>query len=125
MLMVNRNTIGGGYYFTVIAKKRKVISTSCLNRLLTPCPKDMHVKYVNSCACTSLFLSIAAPKRLNHSQGIFFLFQPQKTKRDVNNFDQDFTREDPVLTPVEDAIIKQINQEEFKGFSYFGEETLS
>lgn len=52
----------------------------------------------------------------------FFL---QKTKRDVNNFDQDFTREEPVLTPVDDAIIKQINQDEFKGFSYFGEETLS
>ncbi|XP_016129379.1 protein kinase C epsilon type-like [Sinocyclocheilus grahami] len=48
-----------------------------------------------------------------------------KTKRDVNNFDQDFTREEPVLTPVEDAIIKQINQDEFKGFSYFSEETLS
>ncbi|XP_067277504.1 protein kinase C epsilon type [Pseudorasbora parva] len=53
-------------------------------------------------------------------------FKPRiKTKRDVNNFDQDFTREDPVLTPVEDAIIKQINQDEFKGFSYFSDETLS
>ncbi|KAJ7984972.1 hypothetical protein DPEC_G00360290 [Dallia pectoralis] len=50
-------------------------------------------------------------------------FKPRiKTKRDVNNFDQDFTREEPVLTPVEDTIIKQINQDEFKGFSYFGEE---
>uniref|UniRef100_A0AAY4DB08 Protein kinase C n=1 Tax=Denticeps clupeoides TaxID=299321 RepID=A0AAY4DB08_9TELE len=50
-------------------------------------------------------------------------FKPRiKTKRDVNNFDQDFTREDPVLTPVDDTIIKQINQDEFKGFSYFGEE---
>ncbi|XP_031435444.1 protein kinase C epsilon type [Clupea harengus] len=53
-------------------------------------------------------------------------FKPRiKTKRDVNNFDQDFTREEPVLTPVEDAIIKQINQDEFKGFSYCGEETHS
>ncbi|XP_051946559.1 protein kinase C epsilon type-like [Xyrauchen texanus] len=53
-------------------------------------------------------------------------FKPRiKTKRDVNNFDQDFTREEPVLTPVEDAIIKQINQDEFKGFSYYAEETLS
>ncbi|XP_076152482.1 protein kinase C epsilon type isoform X1 [Alosa pseudoharengus] len=53
-------------------------------------------------------------------------FKPRiKTKRDVNNFDQDFTREDPVLTPVEEDIIKQINQDEFKGFSYFGEEALS
>ncbi|KAG2467324.1 KPCE kinase, partial [Polypterus senegalus] len=53
-------------------------------------------------------------------------FKPRiKTKRDVNNFDQDFTREEPVLTPVEDAVIKQINQDEFKGFSYFGEELIS
>uniref|UniRef100_A0AAY4DB51 Protein kinase C n=1 Tax=Denticeps clupeoides TaxID=299321 RepID=A0AAY4DB51_9TELE len=53
-------------------------------------------------------------------------FKPRiKTKRDVNNFDQDFTREDPVLTPVDDTIIKQINQDEFKGFSYFGEEMQS
>ncbi|KAG7492502.1 hypothetical protein MATL_G00015250 [Megalops atlanticus] len=53
-------------------------------------------------------------------------FKPRiKTKRDVNNFDQDFTREEPVLTPVDNAVIKQINQDEFKGFSYFGEETLS
>lgn len=60
------------------------------------------------------------------SHPYFFSFPPslQKTKRDVNNFDQDFTREDPVLTPVDDTIIKQINQEEFKGFSYFGEEML-
>ncbi|XP_053476796.1 protein kinase C epsilon type isoform X2 [Ictalurus furcatus] len=53
-------------------------------------------------------------------------FKPRiKTKRDVNNFDQDFTREEPVLTPVDDSIIKQINQDEFKGFSYFGEESQS
>uniref|UniRef100_A0A5F8H2X3 AGC-kinase C-terminal domain-containing protein n=1 Tax=Monodelphis domestica TaxID=13616 RepID=A0A5F8H2X3_MONDO len=51
-------------------------------------------------------------------------FSLQKTKRDVNNFDQDFTREEPVLTLVDEAIVKQINQEEFKGFSYFGDELL-
>ncbi|KAM8859351.1 protein kinase C epsilon type-like [Spinachia spinachia] len=53
-------------------------------------------------------------------------FKPRiKTKRDVNNFDQDFTREEPNLTPVEDSIIKQINQDDFKGFSYFGDETVA
>nr|XP_020462320.1 protein kinase C epsilon type-like [Monopterus albus] len=53
-------------------------------------------------------------------------FKPRiKTKRDVNNFDQDFTREEPILTPVDDGIIKQINQDEFKGFSYFGDETVA
>ncbi|XP_034754016.1 protein kinase C epsilon type-like [Etheostoma cragini] len=53
-------------------------------------------------------------------------FKPRiKTKRDVNNFDQDFTREEPNLTPTEASIIKQINQDEFKGFSYFGDETVA
>ncbi|KAK5854372.1 hypothetical protein PBY51_015447 [Eleginops maclovinus] len=52
-------------------------------------------------------------------------FKPRiKTKRDVNNFDQDFTREEPNLTPTEENIIKQINQDEFKGFSYFGDKTV-
>uniref|UniRef100_A0A3P9IU80 Protein kinase C n=1 Tax=Oryzias latipes TaxID=8090 RepID=A0A3P9IU80_ORYLA len=45
-------------------------------------------------------------------------FKPRITKRDVNNFDQDFTKEDPVLTPTDETIIRQINQEEFKDFSY-------
>ncbi|XP_074503410.1 protein kinase C epsilon type-like [Sebastes fasciatus] len=53
-------------------------------------------------------------------------FKPRiKTKRDVNNFDQDFTREEPNLTPTEDSIVKQINQDEFKGFSYVGDETVA
>nr|XP_033934975.1 protein kinase C epsilon type-like [Pseudochaenichthys georgianus] len=52
-------------------------------------------------------------------------FKPRiKTKRDVNNFDQDFTREEPNLTPTEENIIKQINQDEFKGFSYFGDKAV-
>ncbi|KAJ8264758.1 hypothetical protein GJAV_G00154550 [Gymnothorax javanicus] len=60
---------------------------------------------------------------LLEQRGIKPPFKPRiKTKRDVNNFDQDFTREEPVLTPVEDAIVKQINQDEFKDFSFFGED---
>ncbi|XP_006822826.1 calcium-independent protein kinase C-like [Saccoglossus kowalevskii] len=46
-------------------------------------------------------------------------FRPKiKTKKDANNFDQDFTKEEPVLTPTEPAVIKSINQNEFKEFSY-------
>lgn len=78
----------------------------------------MHRVWMYMCFCDFYCSEIA---HLAH----FPLLHPQKTKRDVNNFDQDFTREEPVLTPVEDAIIKQINQDEFKGFSYFSEETLS
>ncbi|XP_078590617.1 protein kinase C epsilon type-like isoform X3 [Branchiostoma floridae x Branchiostoma japonicum] len=51
-------------------------------------------------------------------------FRPKiKTKKDANNFDQDFTREEPVLTPTDDAVVKAINQEEFKGFSFTGDDT--
>ncbi|XP_077350687.1 protein kinase C epsilon type-like isoform X1 [Festucalex cinctus] len=50
-------------------------------------------------------------------------FKPRiKTKLDVNNFEQDFTREDPVLTPADDGALQQINQDDFKGFSYFADD---
>ncbi|CAL1536968.1 unnamed protein product [Lymnaea stagnalis] len=46
-------------------------------------------------------------------------FKPKiKNKTDANNFDRDFTSEDPVLTPVDPAVIKTINQDEFRGFSF-------
>lgn len=64
------------------------------------------------------------PGRKVSLESVLSLFFSQKTKRDVNNFDQDFTREEPVLTLVDEAIVKQINQEEFKGFSYFGEDLM-
>ncbi|KAH9383540.1 hypothetical protein HPB48_025112 [Haemaphysalis longicornis] len=50
-------------------------------------------------------------------------FKPKiKTKRDVNNFDQDFTKEEPTLTPVNQEVLRNINQEEFKGFSFVNED---
>ena len=42
----------------------------------------------------------------------------QKSRTDANNFDKDFTSEEPVLTPVSAVVIKAINQEEFSGFSF-------
>lgn len=36
----------------------------------------------------------------------------------MTNFDKDFTSEDAVLTPVDQNIVKAINQEEFSGFSF-------
>lgn len=42
----------------------------------------------------------------------------QKSKVDANNFDRDFTSEEPVLTPIDPAVVKAINQEEFRGFSF-------
>jgi len=34
------------------------------------------------------------------------------------NFDAEFTKEEPVLTPVNADVVRAINQEEFKGFSF-------
>lgn len=50
------------------------------------------------------------------------LYVLQKGKRDFTNFDADFTKEDPVLTPVNIEILKTINQEEFMGFSFVNED---
>lgn len=49
-------------------------------------------------------------------------FNEQKTKRDVNNFDQDFTKEEPVLTPIGTEVLRQINQDEFRDFSCVNED---
>ncbi|KAG7334531.1 hypothetical protein KOW79_002938 [Hemibagrus wyckioides] len=52
-------------------------------------------------------------------------FKPQiKTSEDVNNFDPDFTSEDAILTPIEDAVIPQINQDEFQDFSFTSDAML-
>lgn len=49
-------------------------------------------------------------------------FKPKiKNKKDALNFDTEFTKEDPVLTPVNPEILKTINQEEFAGFSFYNE----
>lgn len=49
-------------------------------------------------------------------------FKPKiKNTRDVSNFDIDFLKEEPILTPVNPEVLKTINQDEFKGFSYTNE----
>lgn len=46
-------------------------------------------------------------------------FKPKfKNRKEATNFDTEFTKEDPVLTPVNPDITKTIQQEEFDGFSF-------
>ncbi len=42
----------------------------------------------------------------------------QKSRKDVNNFDADFTKEEPVLTPTDPLVLKTITEakDEFKDF---------
>ena len=44
-----------------------------------------------------------------------------KNKRDASNFDTDFTKEEPSLTPINAQVVKSINQEDFNGFSFYNE----
>lgn len=41
----------------------------------------------------------------------------QKGRKDAVNFDAEFTKEDPVLTPINQEVVRAINQDEFRGFS--------
>ncbi|XP_010877123.1 protein kinase C eta type [Esox lucius] len=51
-------------------------------------------------------------------------FKPRiKTPEDVNNFDPDFTQEEPTLTPIED-LLPSVNQDEFNNFSFTSPELL-
>lgn len=46
-------------------------------------------------------------------------FKPKvKDEKDTSNFDKDFTSEEPVLTPIDPIIVKAINQDEFRDFSF-------
>merc|ERR1740128_189136 len=46
-------------------------------------------------------------------------FRPKiKNRRDALNFDSEFTKEDPILTPINHEVVRAINQDEFRGFSF-------
>nr|XP_061824830.1 protein kinase C eta type-like isoform X1 [Nerophis lumbriciformis] len=53
-------------------------------------------------------------------------FKPKiKAPQDVNNFDPDFTKETPKLTPIDNPHIAVLNQEEFEDFSYTAPDMLA
>ncbi|KAM9645410.1 protein kinase C eta type isoform 3-T3 [Trichechus inunguis] len=59
---------------------------------------------------------------LNHRQ-IEPPFRPRiKSREDVSNFDPDFIKEEPVLTPIDEGHLPMINQDEFRNFSYVSPE---
>lgn len=46
----------------------------------------------------------------------------QKSREDVSNFDPDFIKEEPVLTPIDEGHLPMINQDEFRNFSFVSPE---
>lgn len=71
---------------------------------------------VNDCLITMILIDFF-PQSIDDTT----LHWKQKNSRDVSNFDIDFLREEPILTPVSQEVLKSINQDEFRGFSYTNE----
>ena len=70
--------------------------------------------HTNSLAKTNLQFS------LFHS----FFLPTQKHRKDVANFDREFTIENPTLTPTDKLFIMNLDQKEFSGFSYVNPEFI-
>ncbi|CDW54717.1 Protein kinase C-like 1B [Trichuris trichiura] len=52
-------------------------------------------------------------------------FPLQKSRKDVANFDSDFTKEDPFLSPVDPLVVRLINQDEFQNFTFTNPDYVS
>lgn len=60
--------------------------------------------------------------QLNHRQ-VEPPFRPRiKSREDVSNFDPDFIKEEPALTPIDEGHLPMINQDEFRNFSFVSPE---
>jgi len=46
----------------------------------------------------------------------------QKSRTDASNFDRQFTAEQATLTPVDSAVVDNITQDEFRGFSFVNDD---
>lgn len=83
-------------------------------RKIDPPFRPKVVSVVHLFLCATIFFCYFRDRSITFNQ---FRHQ-QRNPRDALNFDTEFTKEDPVLTPVPNEVLRCINQEEFAGFSF-------
>lgn len=84
----------------------------------TECPNPLKISLFTLPWKTTILGELNVQCQLQHiiTFSIYNVFQ--RSARDALNFDTEFTKEEPVLTPVPNDIVRCINQEEFSGFSF-------
>lgn len=99
--------------------------------LKPPSPPSPPVIFVLLLSSNFLFLNCLFNVVQIHSDCVFltrslsFLFSlRQKSRRDVGNFDKEFTKMVVELTPTDKLFIMNLDQNEFQGFSYTNPEFI-
>uniref|UniRef100_A0A669B8Z9 Protein kinase C n=1 Tax=Oreochromis niloticus TaxID=8128 RepID=A0A669B8Z9_ORENI len=87
-------------------------------------PKSMSKEAVAICKGVSVQKHTRTQHALNRESLPVSQAQPRSLLcgRDAENFDRFFTRHPPVLTPPDDEVIQNLDQDEFQGFSFINSE---
>uniref|UniRef100_A0A8C3V8V2 AGC-kinase C-terminal domain-containing protein n=1 Tax=Catharus ustulatus TaxID=91951 RepID=A0A8C3V8V2_CATUS len=114
--------MGAGTWGGVTAQKQNLELPLSLNQRLRE-PAQYSTSWPGSgnvrLQCQYILLTSMSIKYLALGAG-----KTRKSKDDVSNFDPDFIKEEPILTPIEEGILPMINQDEFRNFSFTSPELV-